>query len=159
PASPGRPRGGLARWCLARFRRPNRGVVCLLAHGRLRRRRIRRLASLSSGGGAAALDVLVRSGVMEREREVRELVCAPGSDPRIEDYVDHVCALLVGRVEYAERAALRAELRLHLDALVAASREMGLETDAAVASALAQFGPPRDLAREWLCAWQRLQMP
>jgi hypothetical protein len=74
------------------------------------------------------------------------------ADPRIEDYLDHVCAPLVGRVAYAERAALRAELRAHLEALVAASQEVGMEADTAVRDALVRFGPPHVLARQWLRA-------
>src|SRR5215212_7119533 len=75
----------------------------------------------------------------------------PEADPRLEDYLDHVCAPLVGRVGYAERMGLRAELRAHLDAMVAASREVGEDEDA-VLSALARFGPPHRLARAWLRA-------
>jgi hypothetical protein len=44
----------------------------------------------------------------------------PCADPRIEDYLDHVCAPLVDRVPYTERTALRAELRTHLASLAEA---------------------------------------
>jgi hypothetical protein len=78
-----------------------------------------------------------------------------GGDPRIEDYLDHVCAPLVGKVEYAERMALRTELRAHLEALADASREVGMDADAAVRDALARFGPPHVLAADWLRAGRR----
>src|SRR5438045_9125063 len=45
-------------------------------------------------------------------------------DPRIEDYLDHVCAPLVGVVPYARRQELRAELREHLAAMAAAQQEL-----------------------------------
>jgi hypothetical protein len=74
-------------------------------------------------------------------------------DPRIEDYLDHVCAPLVGVVPYARRQELRAELREHLAALAAAQQEMGSEPDAAAVMALRQFGEPRDLSRQWAQEW------
>jgi hypothetical protein len=74
-------------------------------------------------------------------------------DSRLEDYLDHVCAPLVGLVPYARRQELRAELRGHLEALVATHEELGSARDAAVVLGLRQFGPPRDLARRWAREW------
>src|SRR6266581_7943431 len=74
-------------------------------------------------------------------------------DPRIDDYLDHVCAPLVGLVPYARRQELRAELRGHLEALVATHEELGSERTAAVVMALRQFGPPRCLSRQWAREW------
>jgi hypothetical protein len=77
------------------------------------------------------------------------------ADPQIEDYLDHVFVPLVGRVPYATRATLRAELRAHLEALIDASRELGRQPDQAIRDALAQFGDPQALAREWLRGWRQ----
>src|SRR5437773_12561009 len=74
-------------------------------------------------------------------------------DPRIEDYLDHVCAPLLGLVPYARRQELRAELRGHLEALVATHEELGSERTAAVVLALRQFGPPHHLSRQWAREW------
>src|SRR2546427_11434751 len=74
-------------------------------------------------------------------------------DPRIEDYLDHVCAPLVGLVPYARRQELRAELRGHLEALAASYRELGSAPNLASEQALRQFGDPRELARR--CADER----
>lgn len=78
----------------------------------------------------------------------------PASDPRVEDYLDHVCAPLVGRVPFAARATLRAELRAHLEALIGASEELGRGRDEAVRLALGQFGDPHALGQEWLRGWR-----
>jgi hypothetical protein len=74
-------------------------------------------------------------------------------DSRIEDYLDHVCAPLVGLVPYARRQELRAELRGHLDALVGTHEELGSERDVAVVMALRQFGPPREISHQWAREW------
>jgi hypothetical protein len=80
-------------------------------------------------------------------------------DSRIEDYLDHVCAPLVGLVPYARRQELRAELRGHLEALVATHEELGSERDAAVVLALRQFGPPPHLSRQWAREWTKGAAP
>src|SRR5437868_2390555 len=77
------------------------------------------------------------------------------SDPRIEDYLDHVCAPLVGLVPYARRMELRTELREHLEAFVDTHEELGSSRDVAVLMALRQFGPPRELARLWAREWKQ----
>ncbi len=82
-----------------------------------------------------------------------EAVHPTGADPRIEDYLDHVCAPLVGHVPYQRRRELRAELRAHVEAIAEARRELdGSEYDA-VSYALSQFGNPAVLARQWLQEW------
>lgn len=80
----------------------------------------------------------------------------PQSDPRIEDYLDQVLAPLVGWVPYVARTELRAELQSHLEARVAAYRELGSSPDAAVKETLAQSGDPQVVARAWERAWERL---
>jgi hypothetical protein len=74
-------------------------------------------------------------------------------DPRIEDYLDQVCAPLVGVVPYARRQELRAELREHLTAMAAAQQELGSGQEAAIVMALRQFGNPRDIAADWAREW------
>jgi hypothetical protein len=83
------------------------------------------------------------------------------ADPRIEEYLDHLCVPLVRRVPYAIRAELRVELRAHIDALIDASLELGRPPDEAVRDALMQFGDPRALGSEWLRGWNggRLASP
>src|SRR5260370_38948195 len=78
-------------------------------------------------------------------------------DPRIEDYLDHVSAPLVGLVPYARRQELRAELRGHLEALAASYRELGSAPDTASEQALRQFGDPRELARRCADEWRRAE--
>jgi hypothetical protein len=84
---------------------------------------------------------------------------SPRADPspaeaRIEDYLDHLCAPLVGRMPYPQRQALRAEARQHLDMRIAAYTELGSAPDEAVEQALKQFGDPGDLARQWVLTCQ-----
>jgi hypothetical protein len=83
-------------------------------------------------------------------------ICAGASqsDPHIEDYLDHFCVPLVGRVPYAARATLRSQLRTHLEALVDARLELGWGRDGAVRHALTKFGDPRVLGRKWLREWR-----
>jgi hypothetical protein len=75
---------------------------------------------------------------------------APPPDPRIEDYLDQVYAPLVDVAPYARRQELRTELREHLEALAATHEALGSSREAAVLAAFRQFGPPRDLARQWM---------
>jgi hypothetical protein len=83
----------------------------------------------------------------------------PRADPRMEDYLDQVCAPLVGWVPYDARMELRVELRAHLESLVAAYRELGSSHDAAVRSALAQSGDSDAVARDWIREWERVLPP
>src|SRR3712207_2488794 len=73
-------------------------------------------------------------------------VSVAGCDPRIDDYLDHLYAPLVGRVPYEVRQQFRSELQTHLEALVAAREEVGASHEQAVREALTQFGDPRLVA-------------
>lgn len=53
------------------------------------------------------------------------------------------------------RAEAQQELRQHLDALVAAHRELGATEDAAVRAALRSFGDPARVGRRLVREWQR----
>jgi len=68
---------------------------------------------------------------------------------RLEDFLDAVCAPLIGKIPYAARLERRAEVRQHLDALVQAYLELGDTPEKAVAQALAKFGAPERLAWQW----------
>lgn len=70
-------------------------------------------------------------------------------EARIEDYLDHVCAPLVGVAPYAMRQEMRAEMRTHLDSLIAAHCELGSASEEAVTAALRQFGDAGAVARNW----------
>src|SRR5262249_21729865 len=71
---------------------------------------------------------------------------AEAADPRIEDYLDRVCAPLVEIVSYETRQELRAELRAHLESLVASYLELGSDPGRAVTVALRQVGNARLVA-------------
>ena len=84
---------------------------------------------------------------------------ATSADARLHDYLDHVCAPLVGIVPYDRRHELRAELRDHLEGLVASHEERGIDREVAVANALRQFGDPRRLARQCAREWSAPKVP
>jgi hypothetical protein len=86
-------------------------------------------------------------------------VSARALDARIEDYLDHVCAPLLGVVPYRRRQELRAELRSHLEALVASCEELGSTPELAVLTALREFGNPRAIGRRCADEWARAAEP
>jgi len=61
------------------------------------------------------------------------------SDAHIEDYLDHFCAPLVGKVSYEERVKMRDELRTQIEGVVAAHLELGSPREQAIALTLQQF--------------------
>lgn len=79
---------------------------------------------------------------------------SPRRAERIEDYLDHLCAPLVGIVPYAERSGLRSEAGAHIAWLVEEFQEQGLAREAATEAALREHGEPwrigQDFADEWL---------
>jgi hypothetical protein len=92
---------------------------------------------------------------VEQEPTVPPVAPDRGIQPALEDYLDHVCAPLVGVVPYATRQQLRAELQAHLEALAASHVELGSAPDEAVVAALRQFGDPRAISMEWTREWLR----
>ncbi len=68
----------------------------------------------------------------------------------IDDYLERVTAPLVGWKDYDERQALRAEIRAHLEAGIAAFQDLGESRDEAVRSALKQLGNPDKIGRQYL---------
>lgn len=106
----------------------------------------------------------------ERVQHLRESPAEGGShqspsseraqrDPRIEDYLDRVCAPLVDDVPYARRQELRAELGAHLEALAEAYMELGSPAEEAVPKALQRMGNPRRMGRQWAVRWERADAP
>jgi hypothetical protein len=92
------------------------------------------------------------------EPQSRVLPCAVQSEAlsapeRIEDFLDHLCAPLVGVIPYRERALLREEARQHLESLIAEYEEQESTLDGAIEAAFREFGEPwrsgEELLREW----------
>jgi hypothetical protein len=79
---------------------------------------------------------------------------APGREPLLEDYLDHLFAPLVGIVPFSHRQELRRETTAHLDALTDSYRNLGCGPKEATAEAIMQFGDPGMIAREWLTEWE-----
>jgi hypothetical protein len=68
-------------------------------------------------------------------------------DPRINDYLDQVCAHLRSSVPPERLAEVRAEIATHLDELIEAHLELGSDPQNAVTAALRQFGSARSVSR------------
>ncbi|MCW3050977.1 MAG: hypothetical protein JWN14_147 [Chthonomonadales bacterium] len=73
----------------------------------------------------------------------------PSLEPRIEAYLDEVCASFKPGLPEETRSALRAEMRVHLEERVAANVELGDTQKAAVSRALEQFGESKQVGRAW----------
>jgi len=80
-----------------------------------------------------------------------------GADARedawIEDYLDHLCAPLVGIVPLSERRNLRAEVRGHLEALADEYGFQGRPPAEATAAALEELGEPWQVGQTFLREW------
>ena len=74
-------------------------------------------------------------------------------DPLIADYLDHLCAPLVGIVPLAERRNLRAEVRSHLEALADEYGFEGKSPPEATAAALLELGEPWQVGQTFLREW------
>jgi hypothetical protein len=74
-------------------------------------------------------------------------------DERMEDYLDHVCGPLIGVLSYAQRAVLREEIRLHLEALIAEFEEQGQAPQEAAELAFGEMGEPWQLGEAILREW------
>jgi hypothetical protein len=82
-------------------------------------------------------------------------VTPSATHPRIEAYLEQIDTPLIGQVPATRLAELRTELRMHLEARVAAYRELGSGPEEAVRAAVEQFGDPRRLACEWVREWRQ----
>ncbi|RYG94888.1 MAG: hypothetical protein EON58_15320, partial [Alphaproteobacteria bacterium] len=85
---------------------------------------------------------------------------------RVEDYLDYLCAPLLGVVPYHQRLRLRQEAQDHLLLLIEDFAGDGAVSDGAVSDgatpaqiieaidkALAQYGEPYQIGQEWVEAW------
>lgn len=75
--------------------------------------------------------------------------------PALADYLDRICAPLVGKVPYSRRMELRRELAYHVLALAEAQEELGTPPEEALELALQQFGTPEQVGRQWLSTWSQ----
>jgi hypothetical protein len=74
---------------------------------------------------------------------------------RLEDYLDHVCAPLVGIVPYPARQSFRMEVEDHLGELIGEFQDEGLDLGAATQAALREHGEPWLIGQEFLDEWCR----
>ena len=72
---------------------------------------------------------------------------------QIEDYLDYLCAPLLGIVPYAQRRRLRLETEDHLLALVEDFGAEGFAPDQAVTVALREYGEPWRIGQDFAEAW------
>ena len=91
--------------------------------------------------------------------QAQQLSC----DERLEDYLEHLGAPLIGIVPYPERKAFRQEAHAHLDGLIREYVWQGQTLQAATESALREFGEPWKVGQaflhEWLLGTPRLRPP
>ena len=73
---------------------------------------------------------------------------------RMEDYLDHLCAPLIGLMPYQERQQFRMEAAAHLDALTGEYRRLGLSRVEAMEAALREFGKPWQVGQAFLESWK-----
>lgn len=78
---------------------------------------------------------------------------AGAEDALVEDYLDHLCAPLVGIVPLAARRDLRAEMRAHLEALASEYGFEGEPPAKATAAALKELGEPWQVGQTFLREW------
>lgn len=71
----------------------------------------------------------------------------------IEDYLDHLCAPLVGVVPYPERNRLRSEAGYHLDRLLSGYIVEGMAPEAAARRAVEKYGSSQEVGQEFLETW------
>lgn len=75
------------------------------------------------------------------------------SEERLEDYLEHLIAPLIGLVPYTERKAFRQEAHAHLDGLIREYRWQGQDLQAATETALREFGEPWKVGQTFLQEW------
>lgn len=71
----------------------------------------------------------------------------------IEDYLDHLCAPLVGIVPYPERFRLREETGFHLEKRAGGFVMDGMPERAAVLTAIEKYGTSQQIGQKFLEAW------
>ncbi len=76
-------------------------------------------------------------------------------EERLADYLDHLCAPLIGIVPIVRRQDIRAEAGAHLYALIDEHIATGMSPLAATEAALQAYGPPYQVGRSILDTWYR----
>lgn len=74
-------------------------------------------------------------------------------DERLEDYLEHLGAPLVGIVPFRERKAFRREVQAHLEGLIDEYVWQGNERAAATEAALREFGEPWKVGQAFVQEW------
>lgn len=77
------------------------------------------------------------------------------TDDLIEDYLDHLCAPLVGIVPYPDRRLLRSEAAFIIDRLARDGVLDGLDPQAATLEAIRKYGDSQELSDRFLSEWTR----
>src|SRR5262245_16359642 len=72
---------------------------------------------------------------------------------RIEDYLDYLCAPLLGVVPYAQRHRLREEARLHLQDIAREYEAQGLPPQEALTQAFRVHGNPWRIGQSFVQEW------
>ncbi len=75
-------------------------------------------------------------------------------DTQIDAYLDAICAGLPPETPANAVLEMRQEMQGHLQAAVIAMQELGYSPEQAVEHALAQFGKPQVVARQWQEEWE-----
>jgi hypothetical protein len=75
------------------------------------------------------------------------------ADEQIEDYLDYLCAPLIGSVPYRRRLRFRLEVHEHIDGLIMQYRGQGKTLPEAVHSALHELGEPGQAGQDFLQEW------
>lgn len=75
-------------------------------------------------------------------------------EARVEAYLDAICANLPPETPSEAVRDMRREMRGHLQAALAAGQELGETSEQALEHALAQFGKPQMVARQWQEEWE-----
>lgn len=76
-------------------------------------------------------------------------------DELVEDYLDHLCAPLVGIVPYLERRQLRCDAAFFLERLSRDAILEGMDRQAAVVEAIRRYGDSQELSERFLAEWTR----
>ena len=74
-------------------------------------------------------------------------------DERLEDYLEHLVAPLIGIVPFVERKAFRQEAYAHLEGLICEYMWQGKDRQEATETALQEFGEPWKVGQAFLQEW------
>lgn len=77
------------------------------------------------------------------------------SEERVEDYLEHLVAPLVGLVPYRERKAFRQEAHVHIEGLIQGYLLEGQTLPEATETALREFGEPWKVGQAFVQEWQQ----